>query len=168
MSAVFQAPQGLQDFLGTKASGRNPDNLLPTVQATLDIGRFLQAGHQLTVVTGNNVIAAQGFVSPAGLTVPAGKLWLVYSIACRGVALGAGDQLNFYAAVSSDGVQVWMAGLAATASQVNIAMGISSIVLATGPVLVGPSNSIGAYATQAAAVINTSIQTTVAYVELDY
>jgi hypothetical protein len=95
---VQRLATGLQDFIGSKATGDTPHSLSRELVAVVDGGLFLGAGRYL------NTFAATGaFIGKTnvfGPIVPAGEMWLVHNICATGgpVTAGAsiGIQLGIY------------------------------------------------------------------------
>lgn len=77
-SPIARRPAGLLDLLLTQQQGRNPDDLLDTVQPVLDITKFYDAERVETKALTTSVSALGGF---GGIGVDAGQVWKVYGVA---------------------------------------------------------------------------------------
>lgn len=85
-----RVPTGLLGLLDAKTSGFVPDTITREIRPVLELGDSFIAAAGRTVKTSNDVslaIAAGSFVAP--LTVPAGKVWFLHSIAVEVRATGA-------------------------------------------------------------------------------
>lgn len=85
MSVIFRPPRGLLDYLGIKATGRNPDVLAREVRPTVSLDAAYWASIPVTrqEATGTVTISGGGggsFVSAFG--VQEGELWRIRSISC--------------------------------------------------------------------------------------
>lgn len=91
MALINRVPQGLLGLLDTKTLGKNPDDLLSTVQPTIDLKALFLANSGLTgtAVIEAGIVAGDIGNVVATVTVPAGELWWVQSVASD-VVVGPG------------------------------------------------------------------------------
>jgi hypothetical protein len=76
---IFRAPTGLQDFLGTKAVGINPDRLSEMVQPDLSLYPFYLAQIPVQVISITGIAPASLGQDIEMARVPAGQIWLLQS-----------------------------------------------------------------------------------------
>lgn len=75
-SPISRRPQGLLDLLLTQQQGKNPSDLLDTVQPIVDMTQFYQTD-RVTVEQGAGVMTAVG--QNVDITIPSGEAWKVYT-----------------------------------------------------------------------------------------
>lgn len=172
MARINRVPRGLTSLLGTKALGRNPQELLEAVTPTVDLTQFYA-----TEATLQSVANAEILFTPAVGTVyaaeeiPAGEAWLVYSITVKLVAT---------AAINVNLVPVLVLPTNITNVQQQLTSGVSPLSLtATNqavvvrdydqPRLLGAGAQIGAYCTNAVAPGTNALTaiTSIAYVPVE-
>lgn len=77
MSQINRPPKGLQDVLGSKNFGVNPNQLSQSVVPTVDIGQFYTA--DLMDIARDDVTNLT-LLDQAELTIPTGEVWFVYKL----------------------------------------------------------------------------------------
>lgn len=93
IAPINVAPNGLLDFLQTKALGQNPNELLQAVRPTVDLtGFWMQAAQaQLAVTAQSPVVALGALTGTLAVTVPQNEVWIPLSIVLITTPVGAGD-----------------------------------------------------------------------------
>lgn len=81
MTTINRPPRALQDLLQLQTKGRNPNDLLDTIQATMDVTRLILSDveweQEQKAFTVNAATVPANF---AQVEVPAGELWWVHAI----------------------------------------------------------------------------------------
>lgn len=81
MSKIHRPPRGLQHLLGSQSFGQNPDQLVQSVQPTLDMTAFY-AGELLKTQTVNTMVSADGVIGQIKFTAPV-------ALVAAGIEMGA-------------------------------------------------------------------------------
>lgn len=87
---IQRVPTGLLDLLGLKSTGQNPVVMPDTLQTVLELRDLYAAQRWEQFQATTNTVNLIGFWGAATLTVPAGELWLVDSLAYTSGTLLAG------------------------------------------------------------------------------
>jgi len=77
-SPISRRPGGFLDLLLTQQQGKNPGELLDTVQPSIDMLPFY-CPERLTISTATNAVTTKGIQANA-VEIPAGENWLVYGV----------------------------------------------------------------------------------------
>ena len=77
-SPISRRPAGLLDLLLTQQQGENPNDLLESVQPTLDLLRFYAPDRMEVAGT---TLTHTGVGSNGSIEVPAGQTWLTFGVA---------------------------------------------------------------------------------------
>lgn len=89
MGTINRVPKGLLPLLDAKTLGRTPSESLDVLQPTLELGSFYATDIPYQIgVNFSLVVDAVGSYAP--VTVPDGKLWMVYNVGYVFTALAAG------------------------------------------------------------------------------
>ena len=169
MTAIFRAPTGLQDFLGTKSVGRNPDQLLQQVRPVVDLSQFWLQGAQWTEQSETSgTLAAPGVVGGA-LTVPFGHVWIPVMGVTVTSSLGVTDAGRARPAII--GQNAILLGVAPVGNSSSSTINQSELSCCwdfTGRIVLVPAGCrLGAYAEQVTAV-TTGVQVFNVWTYLDF
>lgn len=90
MARLNRVPRGLQSLLGTKALGRNPQELLEAVRPTVDLTQFYLAETVIRSASGVTTLQTPVWGDFLGeLEIPAGESWFVYNVSLQVTSVAA-------------------------------------------------------------------------------
>jgi len=165
---VFQSPNGLLDFLGTKTVGHNPDLFSQVLQPSLDLMAFYVAGQELKRVSVgiSNPSAGSGF--PNAFFVPAGRAWIPLFHCIEMVGGGGAGQVRAKPAVFDPAGAVIAAPspVAQGASAAAASRAVCGFEWFQNPIIVPAGFGFGYYVEFAVADAANSITTVLTYIEL--
>lgn len=90
MTTIIRRPQGLVSLLELRDMGAVPRDIIPTVQAGIDLTQFFLVDRESDA--GSHSFAAVG--NHQFFTVPAGELWFIHAFGARSDALTAGQRIG--------------------------------------------------------------------------
>ena len=143
MSVINRQPAGWLGFLGIKNFGRNPTTAGDVISPTWDLQDLYLRNAARWVTTGA-LLNARGFFGTG--QVPAGQIWKVWAYSYITNILAGGQSLIFQLAIQNTAtgvpIPIWNTG-----SIFPISVGDQGTASLAEPMLLYPSETLGAYVT---------------------
>lgn len=95
---IQRVPRGLLDLLSMKGAGQNPTELEEKITGIIDLTQAYLQDRLVTQTFATPAVGAVGDVGATGSNVPAGELWIAYSLSIAGT-VAAGNAYRLVPAV---------------------------------------------------------------------